>query len=162
MFSAISNEGITADEWFKPVIAKIILEYDNNNVIELKKTNDSFASAANYINKIGWKKNKPCFKKVKLSKKIPDFFLNTSARKIKNKTTFKKIKKYIVNFEELNLKNKNIVGVITPDKDIIDDAKNLSPAYLTLSNYELILKWNRSLRFALAVCTLKEKISNEL
>ena len=53
--------------------------------------------------------------------------------------------------------NKNILAaIVTPDKDIIPDAENLSPAYLVFSNYELILKWNRSLRFALAVCTLKE------
>ena len=59
--------------------------------------------------------------------------------------------------------NKNILAaIVTPDKDIIPEAENLSPAYLTFDNYELILKWNRSLRFALAVCTLKEKISNEL
>ena len=53
-------------------------------------------------------------------------------------------------------------AIITPDKDIIPDAKNLKPAYLVFDNYELILKWNRSLRFALAVCTLKNKFSNEL
>ena len=35
-------------------------------------------------------------------------------------------------------------------------------AYIVFSNYELILKWNRSLRFALAVCNLKDKIKNEL
>ena len=29
-------------------------------------------------------------------------------------------------------------------------------------NYEIILKWNRSLRFSLAVCTLKDKLKNEL
>ena len=67
-----------------------------------------------------------------------------------------------INFETYNLDPNNIVGIITPDKDIIPDAENLSPAYLVYDNYELILKWNRSLRFALAVCTLKEKISNEL
>ena len=38
----------------------------------------------------------------------------------------------------------------------------LKPAYIVFENYELILKWNRSLRFALAVCTLKEKYANEL
>ena len=32
----------------------------------------------------------------------------------------------------------------------------------TFNNYELILKWNRSLRFSLAVCTLKDKFKNEL
>ena len=29
-------------------------------------------------------------------------------------------------------------------------------------NYEIILKWNRSLRFGLAVCTLKDKFKNVL
>ena len=39
---------------------------------------------------------------------------------------------------------------------------DLKPAYIVFNNYELILKWNRSLRFALAVCTLKSKIENEI
>ena len=33
------------------------IDYNNNNTIELKNIEDSFASAANYLNKIGWKKN---------------------------------------------------------------------------------------------------------
>ena len=53
-------------------------------------------------------------------------------------------------------------AIITPDKDIIPNAENLSPAYIVFSNYEIILKWNRSLRFSLAVCTLKDKFKNEL
>ena len=72
------------------------------------------------------------------------------------------MKKYIHNFDQINL-NKDInVGIITPDKDIIPGSEILSPAYLVFENYELILKWNRSLRFALAVCTLKNKFENEL
>ena len=149
-------------QFMPSTIKSYAIDYDNNSIIELKKIEDSFASAANYINKIGWKKNNPCFKSTSLSDKIPKKFLNTSARKIKNKTSFKKIKKYILNYENLNLSDKVVIGVITPDKDIIPDAENLAPSYLTFDNYELILKWNRSLRFALAVCTLKEKISNEL
>ena len=54
------------------------------------------------------------------------------------------------------------MAIITPDKDIIPDSENLSPAYLIFPNYELILKWNRSLRFALAVCTLKNEFKNAL
>ena len=148
-------------QFMPSTIKNYAIDYDNNNIIELKKSNDSFASAANYLRKMGWKKNQPCFKKVILSNKIPKKFLNTSARNIKNKTSINKIKKYLVNYKDYNLDKTDIVGVITPDKDIIPDAENLSPAYLVFSNYELILKWNRSLRFALAVCTLKEKISNE-
>ena len=149
-------------QFMPSTIKNYAIDYDNNGVIELKKIEDSFASAANYIKKIGWKKNEPCYSKVKLSKNIPKKFLNTSARKIKNKTKVKKIKKHILNFEKLNIENKTIVGIITPDKDIIPESENLDPAYLILNNYELILKWNRSLRFALAVCALKDKISNEL
>ena len=58
---------------------------DMNEIIELKSTKDSFASAANYINKIGWKKNQPCFKKVTLKANVPEKILNTSARNIINK-----------------------------------------------------------------------------
>ena len=59
--------------------------------------------------------------------------------------------------------NQNIlVGVIPPDKDIVDNAETLKPAYIVFDNYEVILKWNRSLRFGLAVCTLKDKFKNEL
>ena len=38
---------------------------------------------------------------------------------------------------------------------ILPDGDKSSPKYLTTENYEKILKWNRSLRFALSVCTLK-------
>ena len=55
-----------------------------------------------------------------------------------------------------------ISAIITPDKDIIPNAETLKPAYIVFQNYEIILKWNRSLRFALAVCTLKNKIKDEL
>ena len=53
-------------------------------------------------------------------------------------------------------------AIITPDKDIIPGSQNLKPAYLIFNNYEKVLKWNRSLRFAIAVCTLKDKFKNEI
>ena len=59
--------------------------------------------------------------------------------------------------------NDELVGaIITPDKDIIENSENLKPAYIVFENYEKILNWNRSLRFALAVCTLKDKFKNVL
>ena len=57
---------------------------------------------------------------------------------------------------------KTKIAIITPDKDIIPDAQTLNPAYIVFENYEIILQWNRSLRFALAVCTLKDKFKNEI
>ena len=62
----------------------------------------------------------------------------------------------------MNIDDSLIGAIITPDKDIIPNSKNLEPAFIVFENYEKILQWNRSLRFALAVCTLKEKIENEL
>ena len=79
------------------------------------------------------------------------------------KKKLKSFKKYIKNYSELDISNeKRIVAIVTPDKDIIPDAETLSPAYIVFENYEIILKWNRSLRFSLAVCTLKDKLKNEL
>ena len=86
-----------------------------------------------------------------------------SAKKIINKNKLKYFKKYIKNHKSLEFLDQNqIVAIITPDKDIIPGADTLKPAYIVFDNYEIILKWNRSLRFALAVCTLKDKIKNEL
>ena len=139
------------------------VDYDDNNYIDLKNNNDAYASAANYLGKIGWKKEQPCFYKVNLSNKIPKKYLNISAKKIHNKKKLKYFRKYITNEIVLDKNLDNLlVGVITPDKDIIPEAENLSPAYIVFQNYEIILKWNRSLRFSLAVCTLKDKFNNEL
>ena len=150
-------------QFMPSTIENYAIDYDKNNIIELKSTKDSFASAANYINKIGWKKNQPCFIKVKLKENIPSNILNTSAKKIHNKIKFKLLKKYIINEDGFNSINDNLIAsIITPDKDIIPDAQNLDPAYIVFDNYEKILQWNRSLRFSLAVCTLKEKFENAL
>ena len=138
------------------------IDYNQNSNIELKKIDDSFASAANYIKKIGWKKNKPCFYKVELDEKIPSKYLNSSARKISNKKKVKFFKKYFKKNIGHDLDDNMMSAIIIPDKDIIPGAKNLKPAFIVFSNYEKILKWNRSLRFALAVCTLKDKIKNEI
>ena len=138
------------------------IDYNKNKVIELKKTEDSFASAANYLSKIGWKKNQPCFFKIDLKENTPLRYLNSSARNIKNKKKAIFFKKYIKNYENLNLNGNLSASIIIPDKDIIPGAKTLSPAYIVFDNYEKILQWNRSLRFALAVCTLKDGFKDEI
>ena len=138
------------------------IDYDKNNIIELKSTVDSFASAANYINKIGWKKNQPCFIKVKLHKNVPKNLLNTSAKKLHSKNNFESLKKYISDKNKYLIDDNLIGAIITPDKDIIPTAENLEPAFIVFENYEIILQWNRSLRFGLAVCTLKNKFENVL
>ena len=130
------------------------IDYDNNNKIELKSSlDDSLASAANYINKIGWKKGQPCFFRVKLTNNIKDKYINSSARTISNRLKIKKWKeKGIINFDGTDLSTNLKAALILPD------GKPDTPAFLVFENYEKILKWNRSLRFGISVCTLANMI----
>ena len=150
-------------QFMPSTIDNYAIDYNNNKEINLKNNIDAFASAANYLSKIGWRSERPCFYKVVLKDNIPNKYLNTSAQKIKNKKKLSFFMKYI---EKDNLpSNLNFnykVAIVTPDKDIVKNAEKLTPAYIVYDNYEVILKWNRSLRFSLAVCTLKEKFENEL
>ncbi len=139
------------------------LDFNNDNYIDLKNPFDAYASAGNYLNDMGWDQDSHCFYKVQIKKNIKKKYLNVSAKKLKNKKKLKYFKKFIKDYENISFIDENLkVAIITPDKDIIPGAETLSPAYIVFDNYEIILKWNRSLRFALAVCTLKDKIKNEI
>jgi membrane-bound lytic murein transglycosylase B len=147
-------------QFMPSTIKEYAIDYDENNLIELKSTKDSFASAANYLSQIGWKKNQPCFIEITLKGNTPTKLLNTSAKKIHNKKTFGYLRKYISGNKEYNIDNELVGAIITPDKDIVLDSNNFKPAFIIFENYEKILQWNRSLRFGLAVCTLKNKFKD--
>ena len=136
-------------------INKYAIDYDKNGKIELKILNDSIASAANYINKLDWNKNGHCFLKIQMPANLPDRYLNSSAKNIINHQTIKQWKNYNI------LKNIDISDNLTAAL-IIPDGNPQSPTYLVFDNYEKILKWNRSLRFALSVCSLANMIRNEI
>ncbi len=138
------------------------IDYNNDSLIDLKSPEDSFASAANYLSKMGWNTRGKCFNEVSLDENIPIKYLNYSARKIKYKKKLGFYKKYIKNFNKNFGNDHEIVAIITPDREIVENSNLYSPAYIIYDNYEIILRWNRSLRFALAVCTLKDKFKNEL
>ena len=141
-------------QFMPSTIKRYAIDYDSNNKIELKTSlNDSLASAANYINKIGWKKGQPCFFHVKLTNKIKNKYINSSARNISNRLKIKKWKKKgVVNFDGTDLKTNLNAALILPD------GKLNTPTFLVFANYEKILKWNRSLRFGISVCTLANMI----
>ena len=149
-------------QFMPSTIKNYAIDYNEDEIINLKNIEDSFASAANYLNNIGWDNKTPCFYKVELINETPHKYLNTSAKQIKHKNKISYLKKYIKNSKNLNDLDNLKAAIVTPDYDIIPDAQKLTPAYLVFDNYELILKWNRSLRFALAVCTLKNKFKNAI
>ena len=141
-------------QFMPSTIKRYAIDYDNNNKIELKSSlDDALASAANYINKIGWKKGQPCFIRVKLRNNINNKYINSSARTISKRLEIKKWKKKgVVNFDGTDLKTNFKAALILPD------GKSNTPAFLVFENYEKILKWNRSLRFGISVCTLANMI----
>ena len=141
-------------QFMPSTIKRYAIDYDNDNKIELKSSlDDALASAANYINKIGWKKGQPCFIRVKLRNNINNKYINSSARTISKRLEIKKWKKKgVVNFDGTDLKTNFKAALILPD------GKSNTPAFLVFENYEKILKWNRSLRFGISVCTLANMI----
>ena len=149
-------------QFMPSTIKNYAIDHNNDEKINLKETEDSFASAANYLNNLGWSNNEPCFFNIKLKKNIPDKYLNISAKKIHSMNKIKYLKNYIHDSDFLSKFDNLSAAIITPDAEIVENPDKLKPAYIIFNNYKLILKWNRSLRFALATCTLKEKFSNEL
>jgi len=143
-------------QFMPSTIKRYAIDYDGDNKIELKSSiDDAVASAANYINTIGWKKGQPCFYRVKLTNKIKKKYLNSSARKISNKLKVSEWKKKgVVNFDGTALTSNLTAALILPD------GKPETPTYLVFENYEKILKWNRSLRFGISVCTLANMIKD--
>ena len=141
-------------QFMPSTINRYAIDYDRNGKIELKKSlDDALASAANYINKIGWVYGSPCFYKVKITKEIKDKFINTSARGISYRFKISKWRKLGLEiYGDEKLKESYKAALILPDNKLD------SPAFLVFSNYEKILNWNRSLRFGISVCTLAEMI----
>ncbi len=141
-------------QFMPSTIERYAIDYDGNQKIELKSSlDDSLASAANYINSIGWKKGEPCFYRVKLTKKLNKKYLNLSARKISYRLKISEWKnKGVLNFDGTDLKTNLKAALIMPDGEL------KTPIFLVFQNYEKILKWNRSLRFGISVCTLANMI----
>ena len=104
---------------------------------------DSFASAANYLDKAGWQKNELAAIEVKL----PTNF-NYNLAQLQNR-------KSAVNWERL--------GVTTIDDTLLPAQDNAAillpqgwqgPAFMVFSNFDIILDWNRSVNYALSVVYL--------
>ena len=140
-------------------ILKYGIDYDDDGTIDLKNSKyDAIASAANYINKMGWNYKKPCFSEVIFTKEIEKKLFNHSARNIhdRNKISYWAKKGIIKKNKKEFYSSTDKAALVLPDGDIN------SPKYLVHDNYEKILKWNRSLRFALSVCTLAGAIKSEI
>ena len=128
------------------------IDYDNDGKRDIwQNKKDSFASAANYLSKSGWKNDQTWGREVRIPKSFDKKFVGL------------KISKYISKWRELgvlrvdggDLPKRNLKGSL-----VMVNGPN-SRVFLTYSNYLTILKWNRSNFFAVAVGMLAEKIGGK-
>jgi membrane-bound lytic murein transglycosylase B len=135
-------------------IKNYALDYNKDGKIDLYSSlDDSFASAANYLNKIGWNQN-TWGAEVKLSKEIKKKYYTFDARKLSKKMSIKNWKKIGVVLPENKKINENLQArLVKPDG-------NSGPVYIVLDNYEKLLHWNRSLRFAITIGIFSDYLKN--
>ena len=135
-------------------IKNYAIDYNKDGKIDLYESlEDSFASAANYLKKIGWDRN-PWGVKVQLSKKMASKNFTYDARKLAQQ---KKVKDWVKNGvllpENFKINPNTKARLVKPDGKV-------SEVYMVFNNYEKLLNWNRSLRFAITIGVFADLLSN--
>jgi len=135
-------------------IKNYAVDYNKDGNINLYSSlEDSFASAANYLKTIGWDKN-PWGVEVKLNKKINKKNFTFDARKLAKKRTVNEwMKMGVIIPQDFKIDENVKARLVKPDGDI-------SPIYMVFNNYEKLLHWNRSLRFAITIGIFADYLSN--
>ncbi len=111
---------------------------------------DAFASAANYLSKMGWRIDQTWGREVRLPEEFDRALIE------------KKVRKPLAEWQALGVRRVN--GNDLPERDL--DAFLVQPdgpggrAFLAYpANYEAILRWNRSHKFAIAVGLLADAVA---
>ena len=130
-------------------------DYDGDGRQDIWGTQaDVFASAANYLKKVGWRNDITWGRKVMLPE--TGAASRANAMKLHDDKTWKRLNEWAA----LGVKRED--GTDLPDRNIkarlVMPGKEDGPAYLVYKNYEAILKWNRSNYFAIAVGTLSDSM----
>lgn len=129
------------------------IDYDKDGQIDLVNSlEDSFASAANYLKTIGWNKEISWGYKAMSADKIDNSLVTIDARKLKKTLSSNDLINNKISIKN-NKKAKGNFKLIRPDgKD--------GPIFLVTTNYEKLLNWNRSLRFAITVGLFADLLKN--
>ena len=110
---------------------------------------DAMTSAANFLQGLGWERNWKWGREVVLPENFN--YLNSG---IKNTQTLSQWRKQGIT---------NIYGGKLPDSDaeasLIIPAGHRGPAFLIYNNFHVIMKWNRSISYALAVGILADRLN---
>ncbi len=142
-------------QFMPSTIQNYALNFDENSDIDLINSfHDSLASAANYLKTIGWNEKDIWGFEIQTDKEFDKNLTSPDSRNFKNKITIAQLKL-------LGFKNKNGSEILISDKKegwlTRPDGED-GPIYIVFDNFLRLLEWNRSLRFAITVGTLSDKI----
>jgi membrane-bound lytic murein transglycosylase B len=127
------------------------VDFDGDGHINLWSSRaDVFASAANYLSRVGWNSEQTWGREVKVPKGLDPSLFGLDLRKSLHE--WNKLGVRRVNGKKLP-KVEISASLIKPD----EDSKG-GRTYLVYDNYRAIMHWNRSHKFAVAVGTLADKI----
>ena len=127
------------------------VDYDGDGRKDIWNTKaDVFASAANYLSRVGWKGDQTWGRPVRLPRGF-----DTGLASLK-------IRKRLSAWQRLGVRRAD--GGDLPKRDLMASVVLAEgpggPAYVVYDNYHAILRWNRSTFFALAVGSLAEQIGD--
>ena len=147
---------------------------DGNNdghVDIINSVGDAMYSAANYLNKLGWKKDEKIVQRVIIPADIDRKFLNGDVKK--SITEWANLGVMTTDSIQL-VPNDTIVGIVADTKEIakmdlesksaeLDPDVDIAPkpviyGYLTYPNFYRIKRWNNSSWYAIAIGELSEKL----
>ena len=110
---------------------------------------DVFASAANYLLRVGWKSDRTWGRRIRLPKGFDEKLVNG------------KIRKRLSAWQALGVRKAD--GGDLPKRDLpaalVRPTAGMGPVFAVYSNYEALLRWNRSSYFALSVGMLSDRIA---
>jgi membrane-bound lytic murein transglycosylase B len=110
---------------------------------------DVFASAANYLSKVGWRGDETWGREVKLPAGFDRALVDHN-----------KVQKPLTEWQTLGVRR--LDGGDLPQRDlaasVIQPGGADGPSFLIYNNYRVLLRWNRSLYFATAVGFLADRI----
>ena len=128
------------------------VDYDKDGRKDIWKTRaDVFGSAANYLSSYGWRADERWGRRVK----VPEGFDPKRADLKVRKTVSDWAAEGITRADGTPLPDSGL------DASIILPAKAGGPAYIVYNNYRVILRWNRSHYFAIAVGRLADQIAGQ-
>ena len=139
-------------QFMPSTMLKYGVDADGDGRINLSTSlDDAFASAANYLAQVGWRKDEP----ISLQVKLPAHFDYQQAQLSQRKTTREWQKLGVVDVNEAPLPMLENAAILLPQGW-------QGPAMMVFSNFDVVMDWNKSVNYALSVSVLSQQLQGDM